>query len=108
MASTNDIIGLLMLVAVGVVMFALIPVIGYNVDSATTIPGWANESDHAEGGKAGSSWNATVNTAVVTGTDLWEVSGGLVKVLFIIAIVAVALYFLIVKLGGGGGGSGGI
>ncbi len=92
-ASTNDIIGLLMLVAVGVVMFALIPVIGYNVDSATTIP-------------STSQWNATTNTAIVTGNDLWEVSGGLVKVLFIIAIVAVALYFLIVKLGGGGGGGG--
>lgn len=79
-----------------IVVVQFVPVIGYNVESATSIP-------------SGSQWNSTTNTNILTGSSLWGTAGGIVKVVVIIALISIALIALfgIIQIRRGGGGEGG-
>ncbi len=58
-----------------IVAFTIIPIVGSQVDQAVVLP-------------ATSDWNATHNTNIPTGVDLWQSIGGILKVAGIIVVVA--------------------
>ena len=62
-------------VLVLIVAFTIIPIVGSELDASVTLG-------------ATSDWNATHNTAIPTGVDLWESVGGILKVGGIIIVVA--------------------
>lgn len=62
-------------VLVLIVAFTIIPIVGDQLDTSITLG-------------ATSQWNSSVNTAVPTGVDLWESTGGILKVGAIIVVVA--------------------
>ncbi len=83
-------IGLIVLVAV----FSLAPLIGSNIDSAATIP-------------PGSQWNATENTEIPTGVEIWEQNAGLLILAVMVSILAMIIW-AIMRIRGGSGSGGGI
>jgi len=62
-------------VLVLIVAFTIIPIVGSELDSAVTLG-------------ATSDWNASHNTDIPTGVDLWTSVGGILKVAGIIVVVA--------------------
>ena len=80
-------------VAALVIIFAIIPMIGYQVDSAVPIPG-------------GSQWNATTNTDIVTGVSLWGSIGPLIKLVAIVSFLGLVIGSVIMLAGRERGGSG--
>ena len=83
-------IGLIVLVAV----YSLAPLIGSNIDSAATIP-------------PDSQWNATVNTDIPTGVEIWEQNAGLLILAVMVSILAMIIW-AIMRIRGGSGSGGGI
>lgn len=83
-------IGLIVLVAV----FSLAPLIGSNIDSAASIP-------------SGSEWNATENTDIPTGVEIWTQNAGLLMLAVMVSILAMIIW-AIMRIRGGGGSGGGI
>ena len=83
-------IGLIVLVAV----YSLAPLIGSNIDSAATIP-------------PDSQWNATVNTEIPTGVEIWEQNAGLLILAVMVSILAMIIW-AIMRIRGGSGSGGGI
>ena len=83
-------IGLIVLVAV----YSLAPLIGSNIDSAATIP-------------AGSQWNATENTDIPTGVEIWEQNAGLLTLAVMVSILAMIIW-AIMRIRGNSGSGGGI
>ena len=75
------ILGLIGAVAVAVIYFAIIPMIGSMIDETAAVP-------------AGSPWNATENTGLPTGASLWDDVGGMIVIAFVIAAVAIVMYML--------------
>ena len=67
--------------------FSIIPLIGYNLDSAVTIP-------------TASQWNATTNTNIVTGVSLWGSLGPIAKTGAITAGIA-AMILIVMTMAGG-------
>lgn len=82
-------IGLIVLVAV----YSLAPLIGSNIDSAATVP-------------PDSEWNATVNTDIPTGVEIWEQNAGLLILAVMVSILAMIIW-AIMRIRGNSGGSGG-
>ena len=82
-------IGLIVLVAV----YSLAPLIGSNIDSAATVP-------------PDSQWNATVNTEIPTGVEIWEQNAGLLILAVMVSILAMIIW-AIMRIRGNSGGSGG-
>jgi len=83
----RGIMQLIMLAVALLIIFVVIqvlPMVNSSVASSITLP--------ASG--AGSEWNDTVNTALVTSSDMWESVGGIFKVTLIVAIIAVLLAYL--------------
>lgn len=68
-------IGLIVLVAV----FSLAPVIGSNIDSSVNVP-------------AGSQWNATENTDMITGDSLWTQNAGLLALAVMVSILSLVIF----------------
>ncbi len=62
-------------VLVLIVAFTIIPIVGDQLDTAVTLG-------------AASDWNASHNTDIPTGVDLWQSVGGILKVAGIIVVVA--------------------
>ena len=83
-------IGLIVLVAV----FSIAPLIGSNIDSASTIP-------------PGSQWNATENTDIPTGVGIWEQNAGLLMLAVMVSILAMIIW-AIMRIRGDSGSGGGI
>lgn len=83
-------IGLIVLVAV----FSLAPLIGSNIDSASTIP-------------SGSPWNATENEDIPTGVGIWEQNAGLLILAVMISILSMIIW-AIMRVRGTGESGGGI
>ena len=83
-------IGLIVLVAV----FSLAPLIGSNIDSAASIP-------------SGSQWNATENTEIPTGVEIWTQNAGLLMLAVMVSILAMIIW-AIMRIRGSGGSGGGI
>lgn len=79
-------IGLIVLVAV----FSIAPVIGSNIDSSVTIP-------------ATSQWNATTNSDMVTGVEIWTQNSALLILAVMVSILSLVI-FAIMKINGGQGG----
>lgn len=79
----------LMLVSIAVailtlaVIFTIGPVVGYNVDSAISIPA-----------TSGSGWNSTTNTAITNGSEMWSQNTPMLAVAALIAIVGVIIAIL--------------
>ena len=71
-----------------IVIVSIMPLVGNSIDSATSTPGWVNESNHAEGGLPGSEWNGTVNPDIPTGAGMWGTLGPFIQLAAIILIVA--------------------
>ena len=70
--------------------FSIIPLIGYNLDSAVVIP-------------AGSDWNASEHPGrIVTGADLWSSLGPIAKTAAIVSGIA-AMIMIIMTMAGGMG-----
>lgn len=61
-----------------VVIFAVIPMIGAQVDDAIDVP-------------SGSEWNTTENTDIQTGAALWGDVGGIISITAVILIVSILL-----------------
>jgi hypothetical protein len=80
----------------------IIPLIGYNLDSAVVIPGYINESNHALGGLPGSTWNATINSQIVTSAGLWGSVGPIAKTGAVVAAIS-AIIVIIMSMAGGFG-----
>jgi len=82
-------------VAALVIIFAIVPMIGYQVDTAVPIP-------------SGSQWNATTNTNIVTGVSLWGSVGPLIKLVAIVSFLGLVIASVILLAGreekGGAGG----
>lgn len=74
------ILGLIGAVAVAVIYFAIIPMIGSMIDETAAVP-------------AGSAWNSTEND-LPTGASLWDSVGGMISIAFVIAAVAIVMYML--------------
>lgn len=83
------------IIAAIVVAFQLVPTIGFNVESATTIP-------------STSQWNSTTNANIVTGPSLWGSSGGMLRAAVIIGVAALALFALFGLFMRGKGGKDGM
>lgn len=83
-------IGLIVLVAV----FSLAPLIGSNIDSAASIP-------------SGSQWNATENTDIPTGVEIWTQNAGLLMLAVMVSILAMIIW-AIMRIRGNSGSGGGI
>ena len=83
-------IGLIVLVAV----YSLAPLIGSNIDSAATIP-------------PDSEWNATVNTDIPTGVEIWEQNAGLLILAVMVSILSMIIW-AIMRIQGNKGSGGGI
>lgn len=83
-------IGLIVLVAV----FSLAPLIGSNIDSAATVP-------------PDSQWNATVNTDIPTGVEIWEQNASLLMLAVMVSILAMIIW-AIMRIRGNSGSGGGI
>ena len=84
-------IGLIVLVAV----YSLAPLIGSNIDSAATIP-------------PDSQWNATVNTEIPTGVEIWEQNAGLLILAVMVSILSLIIWAIMRVRGNSGGSGGGI
>jgi hypothetical protein len=67
----------------------IIPLIGYNLDSAVVIP-------------ANNMWNATEHTNIVTGASLWGSVGPIAKTGAVVAAIA-AIIVIIMSMAGGFG-----
>ena len=80
-------IGLIVLVAV----FSIAPLIGSNIDSASTVP-------------PDSQWNATVNTDIPTGVSIWEQNAGLLMLAVMVSILSMVIWAIMRVQGTGGGG----
>ena len=80
-------------VAALIIIFAIIPMIGYQVDSAVPIP-------------ASSQWNATTNDAIVSGVSLWGSIGPLIKLVAIVSFLGLVIGSVIMLAGRERGGSG--
>lgn len=77
----SAILGLIGAVAVAVIYFAIIPMIGSMIDDTAAVP-------------VGSPWNATENPGLPTGSSLWDDVGGMIVIAFVIAAVAIVMYML--------------
>ena len=84
-------IGLIVLVAV----FSIAPLIGSNIDSASTVP-------------PGSQWNATENTEITTGVEIWEQNAGLLILAVMVSILSLIIWAIMRVRGNTGGSGGGI
>ncbi len=82
-----------------VVLFAIIPVIGYNIDSSWTPPAT---------GSAGSQWNTSnggQGAAMTNGSELWSTNSPLMALAVLIGIIFTAIGMLLKggdKISGGG------
>lgn len=85
---TSGILALVML-AVGLliilVVWQILPLVNSNIAASITIPA---------DGHAGSEWNSTVNTELVNSSELFQSTGGIFKVVVIVAMIAVLLAYL--------------
>lgn len=94
-AGIEDLIPACIVITVLIVLFSVIPVIGYNVDSSVTLP--------ASG--TGSAWNSSVNTAMTNGSELWQTNSPLLSLAVLIGIIFTAIGMLLtggVRRGNGG------
>jgi uncharacterized membrane protein len=80
-------IGLIVLVAI----FSLAPLIGSNIDSASSVP-------------AGSEWNATENADIPTGVGIWEQNAGLLMLAVMVSILSMIIWAIMRIRGSGGSG----
>ena len=80
-------IGLIVLVAI----FSLAPLIGSNIDSASSVP-------------AGSEWNATENPDIPTGVGIWEQNAGLLMLAVMVSILSMIIWAIMRVRGSGGSG----
>ena len=101
-AGIEDLIPAAIVITVLVVLFAVIPVVGYNVDASWTAPAI---------GQAGSQWNHTTYGAradsMTNGSELWQTNSPLLALAVLIGIVFTAIGMLISsgnKISRGGGG----
>jgi len=79
MANMNQLVGSAIGALILVVVFAVVPMVGSQVDDAT--------GDLA----ADSEWNATYNTDLATGYGLWEDVGSMISLAAVIIVVGVVL-----------------
>ena len=100
-AGIESLIPAVVVITVLVVLFAIIPVIGYNIDSSWTPPAI---------GQAGNQWNGTTYGAradsMTNGSELWQTNSPLMALAVLIGIIFTAISMLIRgggKLNGGGG-----
>lgn len=80
-------IGLIVLVAI----FSLAPLIGSNIDSASSVP-------------AESQWNSTTNPDIPTGVGIWEQNAGLLMLAVMVSILSMIIWAIMRIRGSGGSG----
>lgn len=97
----GSLIAIAIVAAVLVVLFEVIPVIGYNTSTAVTIP-------------TTSMWNSGTNLNIANGSELWSTNSPMISVGLLIGVIAVIIGLLMSSLGGFGqkpqgsaGGAGG-
>lgn len=84
-------VGVAISVIVLVAVFSLAPVIGSSIDSSVAIP-------------ADSEWNASTNTGLTTGVEIWTQYSGLIILVGLISLLSVAIWAIMRLRGEGGGG----
>lgn len=95
-AGIEDLIPAAIVITVLIVLFSVIPIIGYNVDTSVTIPTTGT----------GSGWNSVTNTQITNGTELWQTNSPLLSLAVLIGIIFTAIGMLLTsggKISGGGG-----
>jgi len=75
----NQLVGFSIGALILVVIFAIVPLVGSQVDAAT--------GDLA----ADSEWNATYNTDLATGSGLWEDVGSMISLAAVILVIGVVI-----------------
>lgn len=100
-AGIDELIPAAIVITVLIVLFAIIPVIGYNIDTSWTPPAI---------GTAGSQWNSTTYgaraDAFTNGTELWQTNSPLMSLAVLIGVIFVGISMLLTggsKMRGGGG-----
>lgn len=98
-AQIDALIPAAIVITVLVVLFTVIPVIGYNVDATWTQPTW---------GQAGYQWNTADgnHTQFTNASELWTTNSPLMSLAVLIGVIFIAIGFLIKGKGVGGGGGG--
>ena len=88
-------IGVGIAMAALIIIFQIVPMIGYQVESAVTIPGT-------------SQWNYSTNSNIVSGVSLWGAVGPLIKLVAIVSLLGLVIASVMLlgareeKKGGGG------
>ena len=100
-AGIEDLIPAAIVITVLVVLFAIIPVIGYNVDASWTMPAAT---------AAGGQWNSSnlANSAITNASELWSTNSPLLALAVLIGIVFIAIGMLLTRSTIGGGRGGGL
>ena len=88
-AQIGQLITIAVIAAVLVVLFVVIPVIGYNTESSVTIP-------------TTSMWNSVSNTAIANGSELWQTNSPMISVGLLIGVISVIIGLLVRNLGNAG------
>jgi len=79
MSNMNKLVGFSIGALILVVIFAIVPLIGSEVDAAT--------GDLA----ADSPWNSTYNAEIATGADLWGDVGSMISLAAVILVIGVVI-----------------
>lgn len=100
-AGIESLIPAAIVITVLIVLFAIIPVIGYNIDASWTAPAI---------GQAGSQWNGTTYgaraDAFTNGSELWQTNSPLMSLAVLIGVIFTGISMLLKgggKINGGGG-----
>ena len=98
-AGIEELIPAAIVITVLVVLFAIIPVVGYNVDSSWTMP--ASDA-------AGGQWNSSANSNIANSSELWETNSPLLSLAVLIGVIFIAIGMLMSRSSIGGGRGGGL
>ena len=79
-------IGVAIAMAALIIIFQIVPMIGYQVESAVEIPN-------------GSQWNYSTNSNIVSGVSLWGSVGPLIKLVAIVSLLGLVIASVMI-LGG--------
>jgi len=79
-------IGLALVILIVALVFTIAPLLGSEVESAVDIP-------------AGSQWNATENSDITTGVEVWEKSKLIIAALVIVIMSIVIAYLIAMTRG---------
>jgi len=82
MAGLQALIGVVITLAVIAILFQIVPMLGYKVESAVKVG-------------ANSQWNASVNSNLPTGYGFWADNASLISIVVLIALISIVIGYLV-------------